>query len=219
MPIELRREREEAEGVLSMSRLLMMDDLWTEYLDHADQKEVERDLPELHALVSDMREGLAVVRQHVRSIAEQLQTANDEDVLCALDELIKDSGDDWTTVRDSFVNDLSDLGLRRSLIAACVYVDRLTDQEADRLAKKLSRLRSGAVEPGDFEHLMDCALELAAIGGCVAWCVSGKVGCILGGIQGGIALLALIRRWKKSACHTAGHELADWLRVHGVRIA
>lgn len=41
-----RREREGAEAVSSISRLLTLDAIWTAYLDHGDRDGIARDLPD-----------------------------------------------------------------------------------------------------------------------------------------------------------------------------
>lgn len=213
MPIELSRERDDVEAVLSVSRLLMLDDLWTAYLDHADKEDVARDLPDLEALVGEMREGLGVVREHARSAAERLQAVSDEEVTRTLDDMIRVHSNAWPDLRDSFTQDLAELGVRRSLAAACIYVDQVADEEMDYLNDKLARIQSGSFERGDFRFPTRCTLELAGIALCVLGCLPITLLCV-----GGIALTAyeLIDGWKHGGCLREVEDLIAYLRQRGL---
>jgi hypothetical protein len=142
MPMELSRGREGVEAVLSVTRLLMLDDLWTAYLDHADPDDIARDLSDLEALVADMSRGLAAASDHVKVADEQLENTNDEEVTRAVDRLLQDQADDWTELRDRFMQDLAQLGVRRSLMVACKYVglaSELLEHQARAAAQRRVR--------------------------------------------------------------------------------
>ncbi len=95
MAVELSRTRESLDAVLSIDRLLALDDLWTSYLDHADRDDIERNLTDLEALVADMNRGLAAAGNHARAADEQLMNVSDEEVVSAIDRLLQDQANDW----------------------------------------------------------------------------------------------------------------------------
>jgi hypothetical protein len=213
MPIELSRGRESVEAVLSVSRLLMLDDLWTAYLDHADKEDVARDISNLESLVGDMREGLGVVRKHAKSAAERLQAVSDEEVNRTLDDMIREHSNAWPDLRDSFTQDLAELGVRRSLAAACIYVDQVADEEMSYLDEKLVKLQGGSFERGDFRFPTRCTLELAGIALCVLGCIPPSPLCIVGII---LTAIALIEGWKNGGCRREVENLIAYLRQRGL---
>jgi hypothetical protein len=215
MPLELGREREDFEAVASVQRLLILDDIWMSYLDHASREEVERDLPDLERLVGDMQEGLSEVRARAGSAADRLGQLSEAEIEHALSQLIDRNAPGGPELRAGLAESVGELGLRRTLVAACIYVDLEAEEEMGYLGAKIERLRAGSFELGDMRPGTRCALELAGIGMGAAACAT-ALGCISGV---GPVVIGLILSWKDSGCRRLVKQMLDRLKRDGVEIA
>lgn len=213
MAAEMRPQREGVDAVQSMSRLLALDDLWTTYLDHADRDDVARDLPDLEALVSDMKEEIAAAQDHVRIADEILATATDAEVRRAVDSLTRDQAEDWSEVESRFLQSLAEFGPRRSLMAACRYVDLAAEEEMGLLNAKVDRIRNRKFERGDLSHRTKCGLDLAIVACGVAACVvSFPAGCI----TLAAAAFRFVRSWE-DGCQQTLPEIWTYVTERGAQ--
>lgn len=215
MAAELGPQRDGVDAVQGIDRLLALDDLWTSYLDDAGRDDIVRDLSDLEALVADMNTGLAGARDDVRIAGKQLEKASDEQVTRAIGKLLQDQANDRSGLRERFIDDLAELGVRRSLLVACRYVDWAAEKEMGFLNDKLELLREGKFEPGDIGPRMRCMLELAGIACCAVPCILATPACA--GLAGAAILYA--SAWDSSGCKATLAEAVEYLRAAGAEPA
>ncbi len=213
---ELGRERNDIEAVMSTQRLLILDDIWTSYLDHASSDDVQRDFPDLKRLVKDMQKGLSEIRRRIPSTIDRLAQLSDDDIHQAFSRLFDAAATNAAEVRASFEKDVGEEGVRRTLVAACMYVDLEAEDEIEYLGAKLHRLREGRFEPGDMRPGTRCAVELAGVALGAVGCATGPLGCIS---AVGPIVTGLVLNWKESGCRNLAKSMFSRLRAKGIEIA
>ena len=215
MPPELGRERDDIEAVMGTQRLLVLDDVWTSYLDHASPDDVRRDLPDLKRLVKEMQKGLTEIRRRLPAAIDRLAQLSDEDIEQALTRLLDADAANATDLRASFAEDVGEEGLRRTLVAACVYVDLEAEEEIEYLGAKLDRLRKGKFEPGDMRPGTRCAVELVGVALGAVGCAAGLLGCVS---AVGPIVTGLVLSWKESGCRNIAKRMFSRLKRKGIKI-
>lgn len=215
MAEELRTAFDAASAIASTDRLLLLDDVWTTYLDHADPPEsVANELPMLELLVDDMAGNLDSLVGPFGGTASILRDQRDEAVMSAAERLIADVPESRRAEVD-LGTDFAPAGLRSALITSCAYVERYAGEEITALRDKLTGIQEGRFERGDLGSRIRCALELGRMGLAVGPCVLVfPAGCF----ATGAAVIQWILSWKDSGCRKLLEPMIDRLRAQGVEV-
>jgi len=127
------------EALAAIQRLQLLDDLWTSYLADADPEDraaLERDLPALQRLVSEMSTGLRDLPGHlrvVRGLGDDFGQGVVEETLVAM----LSSDPQGRELIGAFRDQLGDVDFRGAVIAACDFLDASGQQTERELEDKL----------------------------------------------------------------------------------
>lgn len=159
VPDSLRIRHAALRGVAATERLLLLDDLWTMYVERARPVDVRRGLSDVEALVSDMAAGLDELRDAAAAIRPVLAAADDEAVERAVQDALGDhpEGEELT----SFLREATQPeGIRVAMLAAADYVIAEAEPERGMLEEQLGSLRADAEAGGDLRLNMKCSVYL-----------------------------------------------------------
>lgn len=159
VPDSLRIRHAALRGVAATERLLLLDDLWTMYVERSRPADVRRDLSDIEALVGDMTAGLDEVRDAAAAIRPVLAAVDDDAVELAVWEAVRGhpEGEELT----AFLREATQPeGMRVAMLAAAEYVIAEAEPERRMLEEQLGSLRSDAEAAGDLRLNMKCSSYL-----------------------------------------------------------
>jgi hypothetical protein len=207
LPHALRIRHDALRGVAAAERLLLLDDLWTTYVERASREQVRGDLSDIELLVGDLRSTLTELRDVAVAIRPVLESVDDDAVDRAVNEAL--SGNPEGEELGSFLRETSEPeGLRGAMLAAADHIVSDAELEATMLEEQLTSLRTDGEASGDIRLSMKCATYLLKtacyiVGTGLLGVAAGIANpLVLGGtlaVEAGIVIDA-IKGWKESDC-------------------
>jgi hypothetical protein len=181
-------------------RLNALDDVWSAYLAaEPSAADIERDMPELTALVDDMAtllERLGPQCRELRGIIRDLPIDLDHELRQAV--LLHPFGEQYLDL-------LPESPFAEQVVNSCSIVEEDAPREIDALRAKLQHLKDHGYSPGDIGRRMKCAILLAGQGAAVVGTaltpVSLPAGLVIGVVGGLVGMLASAKGWD---CKKAG---------------
>jgi hypothetical protein len=167
-----------------VERLNALDDIWTGYLGaEPDPTVVERDLPELNALVDEMSELIGRVAHGSSQLRHVIR-----DIEVDLDDQLQDA------LRthpggEALLGLLPEGPFARQVSEACSIVEDEAGPEIDALRRKLTRLVEEGYSPGDIGGRLKCAILLVGAGASLVGLVLTPVAPVPGIVIGSIGIL------------------------------
>lgn len=189
-----------------IQRLLMLDDLWTAYLEDArSEQPIERvDFGSLIALAKEMELALRetpAAAGRVRELLEDLPPEADDGAIGMIGTSNERIAGALATVLS---RDLRGLDPRRAFIAACRFVEIETNDEIAHLIGKCEQLEQGNLPDPDLRINFRCISTLVGIGALWGLAAAGATTVVGAPIAIGAGVLGagsdLIKKWKKSGC-------------------
>jgi hypothetical protein len=167
-----------------VERLNALDDIWTAYLgaEH-DPVTLERDLPELGALVDEMCSLLDRVGRgshELRTVISRLPTSLDDELRQTLKQL---------SLGQISFDMLPEPPFAAQVAEACSIVEEEAPAAIHELTEKLRQLRENGYAPGDLGRRLKCAILLAGAGASLVGLVIAPVAPIPGVVVGAAGLL------------------------------
>lgn len=187
-----------------VERLNALDDIWTGYLGaEPDPAALERDLPELNALVEEMSELLGRVAHgsgQLRHTIRELEVNLDDQLQDALRT---------HPVGETLLGVLPERPFARQVVDACSIVEEEAGPEIHALREKLARLIEEGYSPGDIGGRLKCAILLVGAGASLIGLVLTPVALVPGIVIGAtgilVSTLASANGWN---CKRAGDVAA-----------
>jgi hypothetical protein len=175
--IELARAR------VQLETLDVLDDVWTGYLEMADQDMVDRDRAELLALADAVQGSIPGAQSGVARLSRTLEAFSEQDVDRAIGEIEERFPEVVASLRLELADVLEEYSFRGLLIDACLFLlEQLPEEEATIRAKR-DRIEQGEFVPGDVSRGAKCAMGVAFLGFGVADIVmtGGVLSIVVGG--------------------------------------
>jgi hypothetical protein len=190
-----------------IQRLLMLDDLWTAYLEDAHSEE-SRDPVDFDCLVALADEMELVLREMPIAAAQVAKLLEDtpQDVSAKVLGLIAVHDPQAAEgLADLLRDDLQGLdGPGQAFIAACRFIDAETDSEIEHLNGKRSQLHRGELPDPDLRLNYRCISTLLGIGALWGLAAAGAVTVVGAPIAIGAGVVgastSLVEKWKKGGC-------------------
>jgi hypothetical protein len=189
-----------------VQRLLMLDDLWTAYLEDARSEEpTERaDFEGLVVLADEMEMVLRSMPLAAAQVAELLEGTSADASEAALELIAANDSQTAEAIAGTLSEDLQDLDPRQAFIAACKFIEAETDSEIDHLNGKRSQLEQGELPDPDLRLNYRCISTLAGIGALWGLAAAGAVTVVGAPIAIGVGVVgtatSLVEKWKKGGC-------------------
>jgi hypothetical protein len=199
-------------ALIAGQRLLLLDDLWTGYLEGADPDDpaaIERDLPQLRRLVSEMVGGLRELAPHLHLVRNAIEDLGSETVDGTLAAMLSCASHDEARM-ETLREQLGDFDVRGAVIEACDYLEAIGGETEREVESKLQTLAGGHFQKGDFKLPVRCAVYLFTAGACI---VGGSVvvvatGAIATAPAWAGAAIAALRAWGGQRCPGAMSEIS-----------
>lgn len=195
-----------------IQRLLMLDDLWTAYLDDARSEEpTERvDFEGLVALAEEMELALRDTPTAAAQVIELLEDVPQGAGEKAL-RLIGESDEHAAgALAEVLSEDLHGLDARHAFTAACRFIEAETDSEIEHLNGKRSQLEHGELPDPDLRVNFRCISTLVGIGALWGLAAAGATTVVGAPIAIGAGVLgagsSLVEKWKKSGCRANARD-------------
>ncbi len=191
----------------SILSLLEFDDLWTNYLDAAnDGRIADPDFDTLDRLALRMDNGIQEVAEAVKALQGRFSVVHDDALSAGLNVLLEAEAmdpefNDWLRSQPE--------GLEELFRTAAVRVGAEAGEEVRTLYGKRGRLKARELPDSDLRPMFRCALTIVGIGATATLAAAGAVA-TFGAGAAGIAAAAglgasaggweLSKAWSKSGC-------------------